>query len=382
MSAPLDPDRVVEFVEAAARSALADTLAQTGALLAHAIAGVTGADAVIIYSATPPDTLATLAAWPLGMAPGPLALAMEAATRRVPGEIIDALHWIVAVPLEGASASAGALVLAWRQPFTLLPSDRRLVAAVTHACAAALLQLQRAEEAQRRLANLHDELAAVIAHDMRTPIAAILLQVEALLERAKLEDHVTVPTIALARMHHAGQRISRLAGDLLDVSRIELGRVALERRELTLGEAIADLVAQLEPAFPTRAITVVEQGKVPTVLADPMRFDQIVTNLLENAAKYSTPGRPILVRIVGEGPGATVSVEDEGPGIPEAEIPKLFDRFFQTREARAGKSGLGLGLYIAKGLVEAHGGRIWVDSVERGNQFHVWLPCTCEGPHA
>jgi signal transduction histidine kinase len=378
MSAPLDPDRVVEFVEAAARSALADTVAQTGALLAQAIAGVTGADAVIIYSASRPDVLATLATWPLGLTPGPLAVAMEAATQRVPGEIVDALHSIVTLPLDGATESFGALVLAWRQPCMVLAPERRLLGAIAHACAAALLQLQRAEQAQLRLANLHDELAAVIAHDMRTPIAAILLQVEALLERAKLEDHVTVPTIALARMHHAGQRISRLAGDLLDVSRIELGRVALDRRELALRDAIDDLVAQLETAFPTRAITIVEDGQVPTVLVDPMRFDQIVTNLLENAAKYSTPGRPILVRIAGDGPGATVSVEDEGPVIPAADIPRLFDRFFQTRAARARKSGLGLGLYIAKGLVEAHGGRIWVDSLERGNQFHVWLPCACE----
>jgi signal transduction histidine kinase len=283
MSAPVDPERVVELVEAAARSALADTLSQTGAMLAQAIA----------------PTI--------------------------------------------------------------------------------LLQLQRAEEAHARLANLHDELAAVIAHDMRTPIAAILLQVEGLLERAKRDDHVTVPTAALARMHHAGQRISRLAGDLLDVSRIELARVALDREQLSLRDAIADLVAQLEPAFPQRAITVVEHGDVPAVSADRTRFDQIVTNLLENAAKYSRPGRPITVHLAGDDSGATVSIEDEGPEIPAAEIPKLFDRFFQTRAARARKAGLGLGLYIAKGLVEAHGGRIWVDSVERGNQFHVWLPCALEG---
>jgi signal transduction histidine kinase len=111
------------------------------------------------------------------------------------------------------------------------------------------------------------------------------------------------------------------------------------------------------------------------VLADPARFDQIFTNLLENAAKYSAPASAIRVVIEGADHGVTVTVEDRGPGIAAVELPRLFDRFYQAPRARAQKSGLGLGLYIVKGLVDAQGGRIWVESEPgEGSRFHVWLP--------
>src|SRR5262249_27679008 len=104
-------------------------------------------------------------------------------------------------------------------------------------------QLQRAEEAQHRLASLHHELSAVVAHDMRSPRSSILLQIDLLLERGdKRDDNVVVPIAALGRLREAGRRLSRMAEDLLDVSRIELGSVALDRRHVSLRDAIAGLV--------------------------------------------------------------------------------------------------------------------------------------------
>jgi signal transduction histidine kinase len=241
-------------------------------------------------------------------------------------------------------------------------------------------QLQRAEEAQQRLASLHDELSAVIAHDMRSPISSMLLQIDLLMDGGdSAPDQVFVPTAALDRLRRAAQRLSRMAEDLLDASRIELGRVALERRQVSLRDVIGNLVAQLEPTFGGRPVEIDANADAPLVFADPLRLDEIVTNLLENAAKYSMPGRPIKVRIQRDGGGATVTVKDEGSGISGDELPKLFDRFFQAKRLRSKKAGLGLGLYITKGLVEAHGGRIWVDSVVgQGSQFHVWLPSDIE----
>jgi signal transduction histidine kinase len=237
-------------------------------------------------------------------------------------------------------------------------------------------QLQRAEEAQRRLSSLHDELSAVIAHDMRSPISSMLLQIDLLLDRGDAPpDQLFVPTAAIERLRRAAQRLSRMAEDLLDASRIELGRIALERRPVSLRDAVGSLVAQLEPTFAGRSVQIDAQADAPAVFADPLRLDEIVTNLLENAAKYSQPGRPITVHIAREGGGSTITVTDEGTGIASDELPKLFDRFFQAKRLRSKKAGLGLGLYITKGLVEAHGGRIWVDSVPgEGSQFHVWLP--------
>src|SRR5262249_34859876 len=155
-------------------------------------------------------------------------------------------------------------------------------------------QLQRAEQAQRQLASLHDELAAVIAHDMRSPIASILLQLETLLERGRPEGRVIVTTAALARLRHAGEQVSRLADALRDASRIELGRVALDRQPIRVREAIASLVAQLVPTFTDRRVEIEALEDVPSVSVDPLRLEQILTNLLENAAKYSVLGRPIV----------------------------------------------------------------------------------------
>ena len=238
-------------------------------------------------------------------------------------------------------------------------------------------QLARTQEAQRMTASTHDELAASIAHDMRTPISSILLQLDLLLECGEQRGNYTlVPTAALQRLRDGGWRVSRMVDDLLDASRIELRRVALDRHRLSLPDAIASLVAELEPTLAGRAIRLDVEDGVPLVWADPLRLDEIVTNLVENAAKYSDPGAPITLHVQSDGDGATLTVEDEGAGILAEEIPMLFDRFFQSKRPRAKKSGLGIGLYITKGLVEAHGGRVWVDSQPgEGSRFHVWLPC-------
>ena len=112
------------------------------------------------------------------------------------------------------------------------------------------------------------------------------------------------------------------------------------------------------------------------MLADPLRLDQIFMNLIDNAAKYSKPGAPIRIVVEPVEEGARVTVIDHGVGIAEDAIPKLFDRFFQVQRAREQKrTGVGLGLYITKGLVDAHGGRITVESEPgRGSRFCVWLP--------
>jgi signal transduction histidine kinase len=259
-------------------------------------------------------------------------------------------------------------------PFTA-DDEHALELFAAHA-ALAIELCRHLEHAQHRVASMHDELSVAVAHDMRTPISAILLQLDLLLERgAPNEDHVLVPLAALGRLRDASRRVSRMVDDLFDSSRIELRRVALDRRQLSLRDAVGSLVAQLEPTLGDHSIHIVTEPDVPAVMADPLRVDEIVTNLLENAAKYSSPGGPITVRIARAGGGATVSVEDQGAGIAANEIPKLFDRYFQAKRPRTKKSGLGIGLYITKGLVEAHGGRIWVDSCTgQGSRFHVWLP--------
>jgi signal transduction histidine kinase len=236
-------------------------------------------------------------------------------------------------------------------------------------------QMQLAEQAHEELDRVHDEFAAIIAHDLRSPVGALLLQLDALLERAKRDEGPSVPLATLERMRRSVSRMAQMTDDLLDVSRIELERLSLDREPLPPGAALQSLVAQLAPVLAGHPVSLAVRGRPAAVLADPARFDQIFTNLLENAAKYSAPGSPIQVVIEEGDHGVTVSIEDRGPGIAAEELPRLFDRFYQAPRARAQKSGLGLGLYIVRGLVEGHGGRIWAESQPgEGSCFHVWLP--------
>ena len=136
-------------------------------------------------------------------------------------------------------------------------------------------------------------------------------------------------------------------------------------------------MSQIQGALGTHAISVEIAGEPPPVSADPMRIEQILTNLLENSSKYSFEGAPIRIVVAAENDGATLSIEDRGPGIAPEEIPHLFDRYYQTSKARGGSRGLGLGLYITRGLVEAHGGRITVESTPGiGSTFRIWFPAT------
>jgi PAS domain S-box-containing protein len=226
----------------------------------------------------------------------------------------------------------------------------------------------------KQLQHLSQEFLALVAHDMRTPLQSVLLQIETLLLRSQ-GGAAQVPTSTLDAMRRSGQQLDRLVRDLLDASRIEAHGLALDLDTVRLADLASSIVSQTEGALGTHPVTIEVVGSPPPVTADPRRIEQILTNLLENAAKYSHEGTPIRIRVAASDGGATLSVHDEGPGISPEELPRLFDRYFQTQRARAKRQGLGLGLFIAKGLVEAHGGTIDADSVPGvGSTFRVWLP--------
>jgi signal transduction histidine kinase len=228
--------------------------------------------------------------------------------------------------------------------------------------------------ALRELDRLREEFAAVVAHDLRTPIQAILLQTQILARDAEGES-VRVPLSAVQRIERSAKRLDRMAGDLLEATRLDLRRLALDLKPVAPGAAAAALVDRIRPALGAHPVTVEVAGEPAPVRVDPVRLDQILTNLIENAAKYSPERAPIVVRVAAAGAGVEVAVHDEGPGIAAEEIPRLFERYYQSQRARARQSGLGLGLYITKGLVEALAGRITVDSTPgQGSTFRVWLP--------
>jgi len=234
--------------------------------------------------------------------------------------------------------------------------------------------------ALKQLQHLRQDFLAMVAHDLRTPLQSVLMQVELLIRRSH-GVAAQVPVTTLESMKRSGQQVERLVGDLLDASRIDAHGVTLDLAPVRLPDLVASLISRIEGTLGTHAISVEVTGSPPPVTADARRVEQVVTNLLENASKYSADGTPIRVVVAPSGRGATLAVLDQGPGIPPEELPRLFDRYFQAQRARAKRRGLGLGLFIAKGLVEAHGGSIAAESTPGvGSTFRVWLPAADRAP--
>jgi signal transduction histidine kinase len=233
---------------------------------------------------------------------------------------------------------------------------------------------RRLIEGHAEVNRLRDEFAAVIAHDLRTPIQSLRLQSELLLHSAE-KGEVAVPVSAVERVHRATEELARMVDDLLDASRIEARRLAVQPQPIALVDRTTEVIEATKPALGEHPVALHVDAPAAPVAFDTDRFSQVLTNLLSNAAKYSAPGAPIDVHIRGNGQGASLSVVDQGWGIAPDELPRLFDRFYQARRARSQKSGLGLGLYIVRGLMEAQGGSISVRSEPgKGSTFTLWFP--------
>lgn len=257
----------------------------------------------------------------------------------------------------------GTVVPVWKRAEPIHDPGGRVVGAV-----GAIRDLTVVKELER----LREQFAAMVAHDLRNPIQTILVQIALLRRAGPVPGGYETP---LDRIERCALRLSQMTRDLLDTARIELSKVRLDRRRIRVDAAVRALVEQVRPGLGERPITVEAAGEPGEAWIDPPRFEQILVNLLENAAKYSPPGSPIELRVSGREQGVEVAVVDHGMGITEEEMGRLFDRFYQGRRAREAKSGLGLGLYIVRGLLEAHGGRIDVESrVGTGSTFRVWFP--------
>jgi PAS domain S-box-containing protein len=214
----------------------------------------------------------------------------------------------------------------------------------------------------RELERIRDEWNSIIAHDLRQPVAAITANTQ-LLQR-RLGPNLDEPTRRiLERIVPAARALDRMVGDLLDSSRIEAQRLQIELEPIDLAALVGDVVDRVATTYPDHEFRVVVTEAIPTVVADPTRIAQVVSNLLSNAVKYGDPSAEIRVDVVSRDAEVEVAVSNRGAGIAPEELPRLFSRFYRTTRAPTERvEGLGLGLYISKGLVEAHGGRIWGES--------------------
>jgi signal transduction histidine kinase len=210
---------------------------------------------------------------------------------------------------------------------------------------------------------------------LRQPVGIIVLDAEVLtrmLDLGQMEDCRRV----VERIRRSTTRLNKMIDDLLDVSRIEAHRLSLERVETDLASFMDDAVERLSSLAPGHPVRFHARVRPAPAFVDALRLEQVLGNLISNAAKYGVPEDEIAIELVGCGSDYKVAVRNRGGGIEAAEMPKLFQRFARSGKPRSGSvPGLGVGLYICKNLVEAHGGHIWAESIlGQTTTFYFTIP--------
>lgn len=221
--------------------------------------------------------------------------------------------------------------------------------------------------------RMREEILAVVSHDLKNPLMSIIMSADQLLRSPDQNTPERVARNAL-KIRSSAERMARLANDLLDVARIDSGRLSLEIQRVSARELVGEALAMFDAAASDHSICL-SSAALPDVdlFCDRERLLQVFSNLIGNALKFSRDGRSITVEGRPSGPSLIFSVSDEAGGIPDEERGHVFERFWQGPEAL--RKGTGLGLYIAKGLVEAQGGHIWFDSTPgAGTTFYFTVP--------
>jgi len=294
----------------------------------------------------------------------------------------------IEVPLTASQTTVGQLRLTTHQPGAYLDPTAMQVLTTFAAQLGLFIERSRlAQEAERaRLLEASDQLKSAllssVSHDLRTPLSAIKASATVLLQQDVAMDAAARYDL-LSAINEETDRLNRLVGDLLDMSRIEAGALRLKLDWCDLDELIRAVMYRLSPRTTAFHIQLDWPPDLPLVHADEVQLDRVVTNLLENAIRFTPPNSTIEVAARAGAGEVTVAVTNQGPAIPDHVQPHLFDKFYRVSEDRAPGMGTGLGLSICKGIVEAHGGRIWVESPVSGHtgaRFIFTLPVQSDAP--
>ena len=297
---------------------------------------------------------------------------------RVAGRFTDTLPLADAqfLPLHTPDRTVG--VLGLRTRGGALPFSESLLLETFASQIALSIERELLDEATEQTAMLHESerlfttLLNSISHELRTPIATIAGASSSLLNAQT--NGSAAARIQLAQdIGDAADRLNRLVANLLDMSRLESGRLSLKLEWCDAADVVAVAVKQLDRCLAGRPLAIDQAAGVPLVRMDFVLMEQALVNLLDNACSYTPPGTAIDIHVASEAAAVTITVTDHGPGIGPADIGHIFDKFY--RAAGAATGGTGLGLSIARGLVEAHGGALTVENVPgAGARFTIRLP--------
>lgn len=284
--------------------------------------------------------------------------------------------------------SAVAALRSGAYDYLMKPSDvEELRATVNRAIERRALRrrLLELEEVDR----LKTQFLSMASHELRTPLTAVSGFIQVARRRItraaendkgidwKQEATRAAETLELAQRQ--SRRLGRLVDELLDVSRLQLGRIELHQRELDLVASVREVIDRMTLLQTSHPFELDADVQRAVVYADQDRIDQVFENLLGNAVKYSPTGGTVRVRIGASSAEVQVSVSDQGIGIAPDELGNVFNIFYRSPDPRAGHvGGLGLGLYISREIVARHGGRVWAESAKTGSTFHVALPLATE----
>jgi two-component system sensor histidine kinase KdpD len=286
------------------------------------------------------------------------------------------------VPLMGSRGRVGVMAL-FPSPESRLddPDERQLLHTIAGLIGSALERTQLADEARRASLRIETEqlrnaLLSSVSHDLRTPLGVVTGATSALLEDDVPKDDAMRRQLLLTA-HEEAQRLARLVRNLLDMTRLEAGALKVQKDLQPLEEVVGSALDRMEDRLRGREVKTSIPAGLPLVPFDAILIEQVLINLLENATKYSPAGTPIEVRAQAREGEVEVEVADRGPGVARQDAERVFDKFYRVREGEGG--GVGLGLTICRGIVSAHGGRIWVEERSGGGAaFRFTLPL--QGP--
>jgi two-component system sensor histidine kinase KdpD len=282
---------------------------------------------------------------------------------------IDTARSVALAPVRLGGRPLGSLALIGK-----LPSEQTVRAivnlvAITIEKARALEDASHAEAA-RQSEVLKSALLDSLAHDIKTPLTSIKAAVTSLLGAPEDANRELLTII-----NEEADRLNRLAAEVIEMARIESRKMHLEKRPVKVEDLISSALSEFGAALKGRAVTIDIEPALPEAEADIDFIEQVVKQFVENALKYSPESSPIWVSARRNGAKIVVGVADRGSGIEEEERSRIFDKFFRGRQHRFETAGTGMGLAIAKGIVEAHGEKIWVESEPgRGSSFYFTLP--------